>query len=75
MELCLPPDRRNQRGRGRCQALRIQRAFEAWDKDRDTAHLDRAEIDALGMAMRETLRKLDAAQRRPRVRLRDRDHL
>ncbi len=66
MALCLPPDRRNRGDEADAKRLRIQRAFEAWDKDRDPAHLDRAEIDALGLAMRDSLRKLDAAQRRPR---------
>jgi hypothetical protein len=66
MSLCLPPNRRDRAAAAEAKAERIRRAYDRWDKDRDPAHLDRAEIDALAVVMRDALRKLDTAQRRPR---------
>jgi hypothetical protein len=66
MALCLPPDRRDRAQAAEAKGLRIERSYSAWDQDRDSGRLDRAEIDALAVVMGDALRKLDAAQRRPR---------
>jgi hypothetical protein len=64
MAVCLPPSRRGRASAAEEKGTRIDRAYAAWEKDR--SHVDRAEIDALSVVMRDALRKLDAAQVRPR---------
>lgn len=64
MAVCLPPGRRGGAANAEANGTRIDRAYGAWYQDRD--RLDHTEIDALDVALGDALRKLDAAQVRPR---------
>ena len=75
MDVCLPPSRRGNAAAAVANAKRIDKAFDMWFKDRDPAHLDRREIDALAAVMRGAAQQ---AGRRPApasLRIRGGDHV
>lgn len=64
MRVCLPPSWRDRGDRANANRERITQDFSVFD--RPGAQVDAREVSALAASMRETIRKLDAAQRRPR---------
>jgi hypothetical protein len=61
MAVCFPPPQTRRTSIAMANGDRIDRLYAAWDRERDPAHLDRAGIDSLMVAMRPALQKLDVA--------------